>query len=280
MGGTMALGRMERILILAKTYPSPSAQYIETSCVAGVAQDGSMRRLFPVPFRMIEDGQQFKKWQWINVRVEKAPKDHRPESHKIFVDTIVCGDVIPPRNGWAARWEWLTRMPSFSSFEAVEAARIADRVSLALLRPKRLLGLDITKARHSDWTDEEREKLLQEQLQFSLFTEAEERRQLKQLRKVPFDFHYRYVCDTTDGEKEHRHKIVDWEAGALFWKCRESYGPNWEKPFRAKLEEDLGSKELMFLMGNIHRFQDQWLVVSLIYPPRQKPADDRQTSLF
>lgn len=50
----MALGRMERILILAKTYPSPSAQYMETSCVAGISQDGSMRRLFPVPFRMVE----------------------------------------------------------------------------------------------------------------------------------------------------------------------------------------------------------------------------------
>ncbi|WP_245961234.1 hypothetical protein [Neopusillimonas maritima] len=46
----MALGRMERILILAKTYPSPSAQYVETSCVAGISQDGSMRRLYPVPF--------------------------------------------------------------------------------------------------------------------------------------------------------------------------------------------------------------------------------------
>jgi len=37
----MALGRMERILILAETYPSPSAQYVETSYVAGISQDGN-----------------------------------------------------------------------------------------------------------------------------------------------------------------------------------------------------------------------------------------------
>jgi len=49
---------MERILILAKTYPSTSAQFVETSCAAGITQNGAMRRLFPVPFRMIEDGQQ------------------------------------------------------------------------------------------------------------------------------------------------------------------------------------------------------------------------------
>lgn len=272
--------RKERILILAKTYPSPSAQYVETSCVAGISQDGVMRRLFPVPFRMIEDGQQFKKWQWIDVRVEKAPKDHRPESHKIYVDTINCGDVIDTKQAWSGRWEWLEKIPAFDSYDAIEATRLADGLSLALLRPKRLIGLEISKARNLDWTDEEREKLLQEQMQGNLFDEVEERRQVKQLRKVPFDFYYRYVYDTPEGEKERKHKIVDWEAGALFWKCRESHGTDWEKPFRAKLEEDLGAKDLMFLMGNQHRFQDQWLIISLIYPPKRKPVEVRQGSLF
>ena len=85
---------IERILILAKTYPSPSAKYVETSCIAGINQNGLMRRLYPVPFRMIEEGQKFKKWQWINVRIEKANKDHRPESHKLYVDTIECVEQI------------------------------------------------------------------------------------------------------------------------------------------------------------------------------------------
>ncbi len=74
---------VEKILILAKTYPSPSAQHVETSCVAGINEQGAMRRLYPVPFRLIEEGQKFKKWQWIEVRVEKANKDHRAESHKL-----------------------------------------------------------------------------------------------------------------------------------------------------------------------------------------------------
>jgi hypothetical protein len=39
--------RKERIVILAKTYPSPSSQYVETSCVAGISSDGEMRRLIP-----------------------------------------------------------------------------------------------------------------------------------------------------------------------------------------------------------------------------------------
>jgi len=276
----MALGRMERILILAKTYPSPSAQYVETSCVAGISQDGSMRRLYPVPFRMIEEDQKFKKWQWIDVRVEKANKDHRPESHKLYVDTITCGDVINTKKEWSARWEWLDKIPVFDNFDAIDAGRLSDRLSIALLRPKKLLGLEITKARNQEWTEEEKEKLMREQMQGDLFSEAEAKRQVKELRKVPFDFYYRYLCNTPEGEKEYRHKIVDWEAGALFWNCRRDHGVEWETPFRAKLEGQLGGKDLMFLMGNQHRFQDQWLIISLVYPPKRKPVEVRQSSLF
>ncbi|MCW3699110.1 hypothetical protein [Burkholderia cenocepacia] len=239
-----------------------------------------MRRLYPVPFRMIEEGQQFKKWQWIEVRVEKANKDHRPESHKLYVDTISCGDVIDTKKEWATRWEWLGKIPTFDSFDAVEAGRLGDSLSIALLRPKRLLGLEITKARNQEWTEEEKDKLMREQMQGDLFSEAEAKRQVVGLRKVPFDFYYRYVCDTPEGEKEHKHKIVDWEAGALFWNCRRSHGVTWEAPFRAKLEESLGGKDLMFLMGNQHRFQDQWLIISLVYPPKRKQVEVGQGLLF
>jgi hypothetical protein len=276
----MAFDRLERILILAKTYPSPSAQYVETSCVAGINQDGLMRRLYPVPFRMIEEGSQFKKWQWIEVRIEKANKDHRPESHKLYVDTISCLDVIESKKEWGLRWEWLDKIPSFDNLNDIEAKRIDDRLSLALLRPKKLISLEITKARNHDWTEEEKEKLMREQMQGDFFSEAEAKRQVKELRKVPYDFYYRYVCDSANGEDERRHKIVDWEAGALYWHCRKSHGDDWEKPFRAKLEKQLGSKDLMFLMGNQHRFQDQWLIISLVYPPKRKQAETSQGLLF
>jgi hypothetical protein len=276
----MAFDRLERILILAKTYPSPSAQYVETSCVAGINQDGLMRRLYPVPFRMIEEGSQFKKWQWIEVRIEKANKDHRPESHKLYVDTISCLDVIESKKEWGLRWEWLDKIPSFDNLNDIEAKRIDDRLSLALLRPKKLISLEITKARNHDWTEEEKEKLMREQMQGDFFSEAKAKRQVKELRKVPYDFYYRYVCDSPNGEDERRHKIVDWEAGALYWHCRKSHGDDWEKPFRAKLEKQLGSKDLMFLMGNQHRFQDQWLIISLVYPPKRKQAETSQGLLF
>lgn len=271
--------RRERILILAKTYPSPSSKFVETSCIAGINQDGMMRRIYPVPFRMIEEGQKFKKWQWIDVLVEKANLDHRPESHRLYVDTLQCQELLEPKKEWAARWEWLERIPLFESFDALEATRVKDEVTLGLVRPKEI-HLEIKKARHQDWTPEEKEKLAQEQRQGDLFDAAEVGRQIADLKKVPFDFYYRYVCDTPEGEKEYLHKIVDWEAGALYWNCCRSHGPAWVEPFRAMYDGKIKTRDVLFLMGTIHRFPSQWLIISVISPPKRQVVNASQGQLF
>jgi hypothetical protein len=276
----MAKLREERILILAKTYPSPSVKHVETSCVAGINEHGHMRRLYPVPFRLIEEERRFKKWQWITVRIEKAAQDHRPESHKLYVDTLSCGNVMDSRRDWALRRQWLDQVPFFTDFGALQSAYNERMLSLGLVRPRAVIGLEIRKARNPDWTAEERDKLMRYELQGQLFSKTEMQKQAAKLRKVPFDFYYRSVCETPEGEKEYLHKIVDWEAGALFWNCKRSYHDDWEKPFREKLEVQMRNREMMFLMGNQHRFQDQWLIVSLIYPPMRTPHAGGQHSLF
>ena len=272
------------MLILCKTYPSPSGKHVETSCVAGIEEGGGLIRLFPVPFRLVDDEKQFKKWQWVKLRIEKAKNDHRPESHKVFVDTIQCeGTPLPTSNDWQARRNELSNLAVFADFSAVEAARLAHGPTLALLRPANILALDITAAKVPDWTQEERDKLIQYLRQEGLFDDADAKK-IKTLRKVPFDFHYRYECAVDGKAVAYRHKIADWEAGALYWKCRQRYGKDWEGPFRQKLERTLPAADLIFLMGTIHRFPDQWLIVSLIYPPKAKakpPAvAPRQGSLF
>ena len=206
--------KVERVLILCKTYPSPSAKHAETSCVAGITEGGEMRRLYPVPFRLIQDQRQFKKWQWIKARTERARDDARPESYKLYVDTIECEDEpIPPDHEWRARRPWIERLPTFDSFDSAEEARQTRGVTLAVVRPKRIEALEIKAVASPDWSDEERAKLLKLQNQGSLFEETA--KDVRLLKKLPFDFHYRYTCDTASGSVEHKHKIVDWEAGAV-----------------------------------------------------------------
>src|SRR5437879_3193330 len=204
--------RVERVLILCKTYPSPSARYVETSCVAGISEAGVLIRLYPVPFRLVQDDQQFKKWQWINARMFKSNTDNRAESYKVFVDTISCEpQIIATKDNWRERRAWVERLPIFDSFEAIEARRVKSGESLALLRPKRIVELEIEESDKPDWTEDEREKLLQLQAQGELFQQDEEAKQLRLLRKIPHDFYYRYEAQTSSGVAEHRHKLVDWE---------------------------------------------------------------------
>lgn len=270
----------DRILILCKTYPSPSGKHSETSCVAGINQRGDLIRLFPVPFRLIRDDMQFKKWQWVNIQYQKATKDHRPESHAINIDAIECdNETVSTKNNWEARRSAIAKALVFNDFIKMEHNRQLQGNTLALLRPKRILGLDITPVANPEWTKEELEKLLGYQKQAGLF-DTEEDREVRLLQKLPFDFHYRYTCEVDGQECAYRSKIVDWEAGALYWNCKRNYGNNWEAPFRNKLEIQLPDRDLHFLMGTIHRFPDQWLIVSLIYPPKEMPKLNRQASLF
>lgn len=269
----------QRILILCKTYPSPSSKYVETSCVAGMNEQGRLIRLFPVPFRLIRDEQQFKKYQWITARIQKSSDDHRPESHRIYTDTIRSEPPLETANYWEARRPLLDRLKVFDDFAELEAERQRTGITLGLLRPARINSLLITPVSSTEWTDDERAKLMQAQNQGAMFEETEQR-DLAQLKKLPFDFHYTYSCSSPEGDRDYNHKIVDWEAGALYWNLHYRHGSAWEPPFRNMIEDRLPKNDLMFLMGTIHRFPDQWLIVSLIYPPRTRPEPKRQGLLF
>src|ERR1700682_1698027 len=70
----------KRVLITVRTYPVPATKGVEVSCTAGVTDDGKWIRLFPLPYRLLDDENKFRKYQWINVKSAKARHDSRPES--------------------------------------------------------------------------------------------------------------------------------------------------------------------------------------------------------
>ena len=73
---------LTKVLITIKTYPSLSEKYDELVCTAGFLEDGSMIRIYPVPFRKLDYEKQYKKYQWIEIDLEKRSSDFRPESLK------------------------------------------------------------------------------------------------------------------------------------------------------------------------------------------------------
>jgi hypothetical protein len=253
----------EELLILTKTYPGPSTRHRETTCVAAVNRQGELRRLFPVPFRFLDGAQQFQKWEWIQARLIRAASDQRPESYKIDIDTLKrTGEKIGTRNRWQERRQWI-EPHIVEEFSALELRRQTTGETLGFIRPSRLIELEITPVQPPDWTEEDKAKLLQD----GLFDTLAARRR-PPLKKLPYDFHYRYECETSRGKEILRHMITDWEVGALYWNCYRKYGRRWEMYLRQKLEGEFAEKDLLFLMGTVHRFPDQWLIVGLVYPPK------------
>lgn len=68
----------ERILITVKTYPTLSTKYGELVCSAGLREDGSWIRIYPVPFRNLEEYQKFEKYRIIEAQVIRNPRDDTP----------------------------------------------------------------------------------------------------------------------------------------------------------------------------------------------------------
>ena len=247
----LAHQQIEELLIVAKTYPLPSHKYRETVCVTAINRAGELRRLYPIPFRFIGGDVQFKKWEWIRGVVGPPNDDRRPESRRLDIYKFEkLNEEISTKNSWRERRSWIEPRLS-ASFDALEQRRRNSKETLGFIRPSQLISLDITPRKDAEWTEQELIRLKQE----GLF-DTDEMRARPPLRKIPFEFRYRYKCETPDGTVERRHMITDWEAGALYWNCVGSHGADWEAPFRARLETEFAQKDLISMMGTVHRFPD------------------------
>jgi hypothetical protein len=72
-----------KVLISVKTYPTLSTKYNELVCTAGFLENGDWVRIYPLPFRALDKDQKYKKWQWIELDLERNTSDVRPESYKV-----------------------------------------------------------------------------------------------------------------------------------------------------------------------------------------------------
>lgn len=248
-------------LVIAKTYPNPSEKYRETSCVAAVSRDRELRRLYPIPYRFLGGDQQFSKWEWIRAQARAPRDDRRPESRRVDLDSLVrLGHSVSTESAWARRMHWLAPhvVPCFAD---LEERRIRHGLTLGVLRVARITALSIEATFRHEWTKQELTRLRRD----GLFDTVQAHSR-PTLRKLPFRFYYEYEIDTCAGVERNRHMVTDWEIGSLYFNCQRQYGAKWEESFRKKLT--FAGRDLLFVMGTVHRFPDQWLIVGLVYPPK------------
>lgn len=249
------------VLITVMTYPHPSRGYQELVCTAGITNKGEWIRLYPIDYRYRPREQQFHKYQWIEVEVEPrgAKNDNRKESRKPMLESIrVLGAPLSPSNAWEGRRRIIDAMPH-ATVKELARAHEADKTSLGIVRPKRVLDLEIKPA--SEKWKPEWDNLYQ---QMNLFGPPQ-----KPLRKIPYTFHYVFECE--DSDKPHTAMCVDWELGTLFLGeavrlgCDEAAAESVKKKFLGELcRED---KDTRFFMGTFFPY-NVWLVLGVFWPPK------------
>ena len=250
-----------KVLITVMTYPHPSKGYQELVCTAGITEQGEWVRLYPVDYRYRPTSQQFRKYQWVEVELEPSGhgNDNRRESRRPNLGSIrILGEPLSTKNNWEARRRIIDPMPHHTRKE-LEALYDGERVSVGIVRPRRVLDMVIERA-DREWKAEW--KSLFEQLR--LFGP-----QQKPLRKLPYTFHYVFECE--DSDKPHRAMCEDWELGVLFLNECERLGSEEAaaESVRAKFLGELcrDDKDTRFFMGTRFPY-NVWLVLGVFWPPK------------
>jgi len=249
----------KKILIVVRTYPSPSLRGVEVSCTAGITEQQEWIRLFPVPYRFLDPDQKFAKYQWISAVVSKG-NDQRKESRKLRIDSVqVLSGPISPANRWQARKDLVFPMRSESLCELTRKRDAARHPTLGFFKPAEIRRF-VLEADNPSWTQAQ----LQSLGQGLLFG----KKPPTELEKVPFKVKYEFVCDDASC-RGHSLMCTDWEMGQAWRNWRDKYGDDgWEQMFRQKFEtEMIQKKDTHFFVGTVAGHPHRWIIVGLFYPP-------------
>lgn len=268
----------ERILITVKTYPTLSRKYGETVCTAGVREDGSWVRIYPVPFRRLDEAEQYRKFDWLECDLVRSRKDPRPESHH-SADTTQLFPVahMDTASNWRERRHLLlgkakvhTRLQTL-----IEGAK-ANKLSLAVFKPTRVSDF-IWEQEDREWDAGKLAEMRDRANQGEMFEEEAWRKTFQVIPKLPYSFSYRFE---DEAGKTSEMQILDWEAGALYWNCLKICNGD-EKAALAKVRQkyfdEFTRKDLHFFLGTTQEFHfhapNPWVIIGVFPIPHEHQPD-------
>ncbi len=265
----------EKVLITVKTYPTLSRKHGELVCTAGVREDGSWVRLYPVPFRLLDYKDRYQKFDWIETRLVRNIKDSRPETfHLADVNDIQQVGRIETTEEWRERRELLLKKGKvFDRLEPLIAAARANQLSLAVFKPAKILDF-VWEADDREWDQAKVDQMRSNADQGELFAGDNWRQTFNLMPKLPFKFSYRF--EDID-RKQSEMQILDWETGQLFWNCRSKANGD-ERAALAKVREkymvQFLKTDLHFFLGTTKEFHswanNPFLIIGVFPVPHEK----------
>ena len=264
----------KRVYILVKTYPTISEKHSELVCTAGVLEDGSWIRIYPIPFRLLCDDQKYPKYTWVQVYVERNTSDFRPESYRPDISTMVV-EPSPRKPNWDERRRIVFKNKQiFTGLRTlIDEAKSDSKTSLAVFKPTKILDF-VIEPDVRDWDAKKLTSLHSLSQQLNLFQTPEEiDAEFKLVQKVPYKFSYRFEDDFG---KQSEMMIEDWEIGMLYFNClRKACGD--ERMATAKVKEkyldSFLKKDLYFFLGTTKQYHNiapnPFIVVGVFCPPHR-----------
>ena len=193
----------ERVPITFKTYPTLSRKYGETVCTAGVREDGSWVRIYPVPFRRLEEAEQYRKFDWLECGLIKSRTDPRPETHHP-ADMKQLNPVghMDTGSNWRERRNLLLRRATvYARWQALIDGAKANTLSLAVFKPAKILGF-VWEEESREWDAGKLAEMRNQTNQTELFAEDAWRKTFQVIPKLPYSLSYRFV--DADGRESQR----------------------------------------------------------------------------
>lgn len=268
----------DRILITVKTYPTLSKKYGETVCTAGIREDGSWVRLYPVPFRRLEETEQYRKYDWIELDLVRNTSDRRPESHRPRdPKAMLVAGHIGTDDLWRERRKLvLETCTAYNRLEPLLSGAKANQLSLAVFKPARIHDF-IWEECERDWDAAKVAAMRDKAAQGMLFEEDEWRQTFELMPKLPYHFSYKF--EDMDGRNSTL-QVLDWETGQLFWNCMRSCD-NDEKAalrkVRRKYMDDFMKTDLHFFLGTMRQFHgfspNPWVIIGVFPAPYRNQMD-------
>lgn len=270
----------QRFLITVKTYPTLSRKYGETVCTAGVREDGSWVRIYPVPFQRLEEKEQYRKFDWVECSLMRNHSDPRPESFRpVDLSELIPSGHMDTSDNWRERRALLLNTVRVYTHlgDLIEGAK-ANQISLAMFKPKRILDF-IWEEEKREWDIEMLHEIRERSRQLDLFEENSWKRVFQVIPKLPYSFSYRF--EDEEGRASEL-QVLDWETGALFWNCLRSSSGDELKALakvRQKYIDFSQRTDLHFFLGTTQQFHfiglNPWVIIGAFPIPFE-----RQMSLF
>ncbi|HRN25955.1 MAG TPA: hypothetical protein PL018_04900 [Ignavibacteriaceae bacterium] len=249
-----------KILITVKAYPAISKKYNETVCTAGITEEGRWIRIYPIPFRQLDYNNQFRKYEWIELDLEKNPSDFRPESYRpknlLLNDLTSLGIIEADGNTWAMRRKYVLKNIYTNLDQLIAEAK--DRkicTSLAIFKPAKIIDF-IYHETDREWKKEKLDYLKNKKLQLNLFENNDENdiTEFEVVDKLPYKFSFKFEDEQG---KSSTLMIEDWETGMLFWNSLAKHEGNEVKAcedVKKKYFDDFAkTKDYYFFLGTTKR---------------------------